>query len=186
VLIPLHIEKFLDMNTSYSLFISHVKEKIMAVTHVNALTKQTRLKEVLRIFRENPNARTSDIAKTLDVKTNVITKDIKELTEELKESNPQVYHLHRERMLIKLDKMMRKFENKLDLCRGSSSGGQWVDSWTKLFEKEAKILGIYSAEKTVHAHINLEDVISKEQKDAAIRGLIQGQEKGIIDITPEN
>jgi hypothetical protein len=183
-LIPLYIEKFLDIYTSYSLFISHVKEKIMAVTHVNALTKQTRLKEVLRIFRKNPNARTSDIAKTLNVKTNVITKDIKELTEELKESNPQIYHLHRERMLIKLDKMMKSFEEKLNLCRGATSGAQWADAWIKLFEKEAKILGIYSPDKTVHAHISLENVISKEQKDAAIRGLIQGE--GIIDITPED
>lgn len=156
----------------------------MGLTRNKALTKQMRHSEVLKIFKEKPHVRTSDIAKTLNVSSDLISRDIRELTEELKQTNPQAYLLHRERMLLKLNKMMKKCENKLKLCRGATSGTRWIEEWTKLFEKEAKILGIYSPDKTVHAHINLEDVISKEQKDAAIRGLILGQEEGIIDITP--
>jgi hypothetical protein len=180
------MEKFLDMTTSYPLLKYNVKEKIMGLIANKTLTKQMRCNEVLRIFKEKPHVRTSDIAKSLNVSTELIAKDIKELTEELKQINPKAYLLHRERMLLKLNSMMKKCEKKLELCRGATSGTRWVEEWTKLFEKEAKILGIYSPDKTVHAHINLEDVISKEQKDAAIRGLIMGQEEGIIDITPKN
>ena len=157
----------------------------MGLIQNKALTKQVRRKEVLRIFREKPYVRAADIAKTLDVQTKVISRDIRELTEELKKENPEVWYMHRERMLLDLNKMMKACKKKFDLCRGATSGSRWIEEWTKLFEKEAKILGVYAAEKTVHAHVNVADVISKEQRDASIRALILGQQKGIIDITPD-
>jgi hypothetical protein len=156
----------------------------MGLTQNKALIKQTRRKEVLRIFREKPHVRASDIAKTLNVKTKVISNDIRELTEELRIENPQAWHMHRERMLLNLSRMMNSCEKKFNKCRGATSGSRWVEEWAKLFEKEAKIVGVYAAEKTVHAHINVADILSKEQRDASIRALISGQEKGIIDITP--
>jgi len=149
------------------------------------LKKEARRKEVIRIFRENPHIRSSDVAKTLNVSLDTIALDLRELTEELKRENPENWHMHRERMLLGLNRMMKACEDKFELCRGATSGSRWVEEWTKLFEKEAKILGIYSAERTVVGHVDLQ-VISKEQRDASIDALIGGQQKGMIDITPKN
>lgn len=173
------------MDTSNPLFKYNVKEKVMGLIQNKSLTLQVRRKEVLRIFRENPHIRPSDIAKTLGVTTTTISKDIQELTEELRVENPKTWHVHRERMLLSLNKMMKACENKFELCRGATSGSRWIEEWTKLFEKEAKILGIYSAEKSIHAHVNLDDIVGKEQRDAAIDALIGKQKSDIIDITPD-
>ena len=150
-----------------------------------ALTKQARRKEVLKIFRKNPYIRSEDIAKTLGVERRTINNDIQELTEELKNENPQNWHMHRERMLLNLQKMMKRCIKKLDMCRGATSGTRWVEEWTKLFEKEAKIVGVYSPDRSVIGHVDLTNIIGKEQRDAALNALILGQQKDIIDITPD-
>jgi len=156
----------------------------MGMKENQSLSMHTRRKEVIRIFRENPHIRASEIAKTLNVNPATIYKDIHDLTEELRIENPKTWHVHRERMLLSLNKMMKACQDKFELCRGATSGSRWVEEWTKLFEKEAKILGIYSAEKSIHAHVNLDDIVGKEQRDAAINALIRKQED-IIDITPD-
>jgi len=158
----------------------------MGITQVAALTKETRRQEVIRIFRENPHVRTAEVAKTLNVKRSTINNDINELAEELRHENPQNWHLHRERMLLSLNNMMKKCMDKLELCRGATSGTRWVEEWTKLFEKEAKILGVYSADRTIVGHVDLDKIITKEQRDASLDALIGGQQKGMIDITPKN
>lgn len=158
----------------------------MTIMKGRELSKEARRKEVLEIFRKKPHVRTSMVAETLGVNRSVINNDMKELTEELKKQNPLEWHMHRERMLLSLNKMMKKCMNKLSLCRGATSGSRWVEEWTKLFEKEAKILGIYSPDRSVVGHVNLDETIGKEQRDAALKALILGQEKDIIDITPKN
>ncbi len=150
------------------------------------LSKEARKKEVLRIFRLKPHVRTSDVAKTLGVKSGAINSDLRELTEELRKQNTIDWHMHRERMLLSVNKMMKKCETKLALCRGATSGSRWIEEWTKLFEKEAKILGIYSPDKSIIGHVALDGIIDKEQRDAAINALILGQKKNIIDITPKH
>jgi len=156
----------------------------MGMKENQSLSMHARRKEVIRIFRDNPHIRASEIAKTLNVNPATIYKDIHDLTEELRIENPKTWHVHRERMLLSLNKMMKACQDKFELCRGATSGSRWVEEWTKLFEKEAKILGIYSAEKSIHAHVNLDDIVGKEQRDAAINALIRKQED-IIDITPD-
>lgn len=158
----------------------------MAIMKGRALSKEVRRNEVLRIFKKKPHARISEVAKTLGVGANTITKDINELTEELKNTNPATWHMHRERMLLSLNEVMRKCLKKFDLCRGATSGSRWIEEWTKLFEKEAKILGIYSPDRSVVGHVDLDNIINKEQRDAALQALILGQKKDIIDITPKN
>jgi len=158
----------------------------MTIVKSNTLQKEARRKEVLRIFREKPHVRISMVAKTLGVHSSTIGNDMRELSEELKRQNPTEWHMHRERMLLDLNKMMKKCIDKLDLCRGAVAGSRWVEEWSKLFEKEAKILGVYSPDKSVVGHVNLDEMINKEQRDAALNALILGQEKDIIDITPKN
>jgi len=156
----------------------------MGIKENKSLAMHARRKEVLRIFREKPHIRASEIAKTLNVTSATISRDLQELTEELRIENPKIWHVHRERMLLSLNRMMKACIDKFELCRGATSGSRWIEEWTKLFEKEAKILGVYSAEKSIHAHVNLDDIVGKEQRDAAINALIRKQEN-IIDITPD-
>lgn len=155
----------------------------MAMAQNLELMKHERREKLLKIIKNNPHIRSSALAKKLGVKKSTINNDIRELTDELKDLNPQTYHLHRERMLNNLHRMMKHCEKKLNMCRGATAGTRWVEEWTKLFEKEAKILGVYTPDRSIVGHVDLDNMISKEQRDAAMDAIIIGKKKGLIDAT---
>jgi hypothetical protein len=60
-----------------------------------------------------------------------------------------------------------------------------MEEWTKLVEKECKILGIYAPDRQMVAHLDATKDFSKEQRDAAVNAVLFGSKK-IIDVTPQD
>jgi len=59
------------------------------------------------------------------------------------------------------------------------AGTRWIEEWTKLIEKEAKILGIYSPDRKIIAHIDTS--FTKEQRDAAVKAALLVED--VIDVS---
>lgn len=156
----------------------------MAKGHRTKLTKHLRQAKVAEIFIENPYISPAEIAEILSVNKDTVSNDVKDITERLNRESLDTYNMHRERILKEITGMKLKCKNKLALCKGAIAGSRWVEEWTKLIEKECKILGVYAPDRALHAHahIHADEKMTKERRDAVVEAILIGHEKGIIKV----
>lgn len=149
------------------------------------LAKASRQAKVAEIFIENPYITPLEIAEMLSVSSEVIDKDVKEMTKRLNKVSVNTYEMHRERILKEISNMKSECRTKLRRCRGAQAGTRWVEEWTKLTEKECKILGIYAPKRAMAMVAHVGDggeLLSKERRDAVIDAMLEGHDTGIIEI----
>jgi len=155
------------------------------VTNIG-LSKASRQVKVAEIFIDNPYITPAEIASILSVSPQIINNDVKEMTRKLNKASIDMYEMHRERILKEISSMKSACKTKLSRCRGAQAGTRWVEEWTKLTEKECKILGIYAPKRAMAmiAHVGGEEgkLLSKERRDAVIDAIVLGHETGIIEI----
>jgi hypothetical protein len=155
-----------------------IKQKRQVVT-------TDRRRKVAEIYRNNPYIEARDVAEILDVKTSIINNDVREINRLLNIETVEEWNLHRQRILREVSKNKTRCMTKLSKCRGATAGTRWMEEWTKLVEKECKILGIYAPDRQMVAHLDATKDFSKEQRDAAVNAVLFGSKK-IIDVTPQD
>lgn len=150
------------------------------------LTKVSRQAKVAEIFIDDPYITPAEIASILSVPSSVIRSDVKEMTRKLNKTSIDTYEMHRERILKEINGMKVACKAKLARCRGAQAGTRWVEEWTKLTEKECKILGIYAPKRAMamvaHVSGSEKELLSKERRDAVIDAIVVGHKTGIIEI----
>ena len=140
------------------------------------LQRQTR---IAKILAKNPYAMHDEIADILNVSVSTVNKDINEINNALNQETMISTFVHRKRILEEINTKKRLCSEKFAQCRGATAGTRWIEEWTKLIEKEAKILGIYSPDKKIVAHIDTS--FTKEQRDAAVKAALLVEE--VIDVS---
>jgi len=143
--------------------------------------KAKRQSDVARILSENPYMKHSEIAAILKVSQTTISKDVNEINRTLHNETMIMTFIHRNRLLEEIRRKKRLCSERLAESRGMK-GTRWLEEWTKLVEKECKILGIYSPDKRIIAHIDT-GKFSKEERDAAVRAALLVED--VIDVDPE-
>lgn len=126
---------------------------------------QERRRRLIRLTREHPEYTQQEYAEALSVDTSTVCRDFKEINEEFKIVNADMWLLSRERMLKEIRDNKAECMRRLGLCTKASQGSRWMEEWTKLSIQEGKILGINSPS---HVMVHQETVIRKEDKDAAV------------------
>jgi DNA-binding CsgD family transcriptional regulator len=130
---------------------------------------------ILEHLRADPSLTNAQLAAMLGVDKATISKDLRNLSEEFKTSNISNFELQRERILneIRMNKIecMRRLRGL-----GDREGSRWMEEWTKLTEKEMKIVGIGTNETLT---IERGKSFDKIQHDAAIAAMMKMQAAGI-------
>jgi len=142
------------------------KKKIAGVDRQN---------RILEYLRGDPSLTNAQLAAMLGVDKAKIGKDLRELSEEFKTSNIANFELQRGRILneIRMNKIecMRRLRGL-----GDREGSRWMEEWTKLTEKEMKIVGVGLNETLT---IERGKSFDKLQHDAAINAMMAMQSAGI-------
>jgi len=159
--------------------------KLLPVNNANvSLRKHQRQTQVAKMLSKNPYMRPDEIAEKLNFSVGTIRGDIAEINRALHNETLVSAFVHRNRILEEITAKKKLCSEKLAQCRGATAGTRWIEEWTKLVEKECKILGIYSPDRKIIAHIDTAK-FTKEEKDAAIKAalLVSGKED-TIDVEP--
>lgn len=139
---------------------------------ISSLDRQHRILEHLR---NDPSLTNAQIAAMMGVDKATIGKDLRLLSEEFQTSNISNFELQRSRILneIRMNKIecMRRLRNL-----GNEKGSRWMEEWTKLTEKEMKIVGVGLNETLT---IERGKSFDKVQHDAAINAMLAMQAAGV-------
>lgn len=144
--------------------------------------KHKKLNKIMKILSDKPYSTSSEISEITGLTPSVVSRYVNEINSVLQKETMISAFVHRNRILNEITMKKRLCSEKLAQCRGATSGTRWIEEWTKLTEKECKILGIYSPDRKIVAHID-SDVFTKEQIDSAVRAALLV--KDIIDVEPE-
>jgi len=151
-----------------------------------ALIKLDRQSKVAKFIRKNPYLSAQELGKLLGVAKATITKDIREIKINVAKMTVDDFRFHQNRVLREIQDMKKLCLRKLArLSKRPEAGARWVEEFTKLIEKESKILGLYAPEMRVLAIADLtKDVVGAAHRDKAIDAIMYGHDSGIIDVTP--
>jgi hypothetical protein len=146
----------------------------MNVSAKKKMMSMDRQHRILEHLRQDPSLTNAQLAAILGVDKATISRDLKGLSEEYKNSNIANYELQRERILneIRLNKIecMRRLRSL-----GDREGSRWMEEWTKLTEKEMKIIGIGNNDVLT---IERGKSFDKHEHDAAINAMLKMHEAG--------
>lgn len=151
-----------------------------------AILKMDRQATIAKFIRKNPYLSNAELGKILGVAKATISKDIREIKMNVVKMTVDDFRFHQNRVLREIQEMKKLCQRKLkSLAKQPTAGARWVEEFTKLVEKESKILGLYAPEMRVLAIADLtKDVIGPVERDAAIDAIMFGKNSGIIDVTP--
>jgi len=142
-----------------------------------------RRKEIVMLLREHPGYTHQEMADRLGCTRATISKDLKAIDAELTIQNREDFMLHRDRILREIqankDLCMAKL---LSLAKTPERGSRWMEEWSKLIEKEIKMLGVNMPERL---HITNEEIASKEDQDKAVDAVVGFLDEDVIDVEPE-
>ena len=147
-------------------------QKIKAAARKKKLSIFHRRQKITQILAKDPNVPQYQIAKMLGVDKSTISNDIKEMNDSLNIENVDAWALHRVRVLREIEANKQKCMERMEKLK-PHQGARWMEEWTKLIEKEIKILGISSPEKLM---VHQETVIKTEEHDAAVKGVMKSLE----------
>jgi len=142
-----------------------------------------RRRKVLKVIQEDPSTTQDQLATMFGVNRSTISRDFKTITEELNTQSLEGWTLHRERIL-------REIQSNKDLCMAKleklkkypERGSRWMEEWSKLVQKEIRILGVESPERLM---LESTKEFSKLEEDAAIDAALIHINESVIDITPK-
>jgi hypothetical protein len=149
--------------------------------NIRRLPLQMRRRELIQLVREHPDWRQEQLAAALKCDKSTISRDLREINEEFKVVNSDMWILSRERILSEIRDNKAECMRRLHLCSKPHQGARWMEEWSKLLLQESKILGINSPS---HVMIQQETTITKEEKDAAINATLAQYEEPVIEIGP--
>lgn len=161
-----------------------MSQKGYRITEATKLSVQVRRRKIVTMITNRPSISQGEIGEALGVNRSTISRDLKSLSEELKIQNQEGWLIHRERVLREIIAKQVDCEHRLAALKDSPrSGSRWMEEWRKLKEMEARILGLYSADRLI---ITEEQTFDKDQEDAAIDAALKaaGFDENVIDITP--
>lgn len=141
--------------------------------------KLQRQTNIAKILSKNPHVTHADIAEMLGVSQTTVNKDVGEINRALHNETMISAFIHRNRVLQEIAKKKQLCSERLAQFVDPSKGTRWIEEWTKLLEKECKILGIYSPDRKIVAHID-SGRFTKEEKDAAIKAALLVED--VIDV----
>lgn len=130
-----------------------------------------RRKKVAQFLKKNPYISHQTMADALNVSRSTITRDIRDMNEELKRQTMDDLMVQRKRVLNEIQVMKRKCVRSLKKYTDKTKGTRWVEEWSTLVEKECKILGLYAPER-IFVGASLGGEITPDQKDAAVDAVV--------------
>lgn len=146
---------------------------------------QERRKKIIEMMQKFPGISQGEIAETLHIDRSTVSRDLKNLSEELKIQNNEAWNVMRENTLLEIQMKKRLCEDRLKrLEKHPHQGSRWLEEWQKLVDKECRILGFYSPDRLL---IKEEQQFDKDQADAAVDAVLKSIEadNDVIDITPK-
>jgi DNA-binding MarR family transcriptional regulator len=144
-----------------------------------------RRKKLIALIRENPDYQQGDLAEMMGVNRSTVSRDLKEINEELNMQTVEDFMIHRHRILSEIQENKELCMERLKrLANSPHQGSRWMEEWNKLVEKEARIFGLYAPDKMMIKH---SQEFSKQEKDAAVNAALGVVEDNptIIDLTPQ-
>jgi IS30 family transposase len=144
-----------------------------------------RKKRLIDLMRQCPDYNQEELADELGVARSTVSRDLKEINEELNLQTVEDFMIQRSRILMELEANKDLCMSKLKSLKHSPhQGARWMEEWSKIQEKVIRIYGIYSPEKMMIKH---SQEFSKEQKDAAVDAAlgVMKDNPAPIDITPK-
>jgi len=144
-----------------------------------------RKKRLIDLMRQCPDYNQQQLADDLGVARSTVSRDLKEINEELNLQTVEDFMIQRQRILMELETNKDVCMKKLQALNHSPhQGARWMEEWSKIQEKIIRIYGIYSPEKMMIKH---SQEFSKEQKDAAVNAALGVMDDNLaaIDITPK-
>ena len=159
---------------------SRKKNKLSIIPSNSKLIKLQRQTKISRILSKNQYISHGEIAEMLGISAVTVGKDIAEMNNQLSKETMFSTFVHRARILQEISEKKRLCSERLaSFSNSPTKGSRWLEEWTKLIEKECKILGIYSPDKRIVAHIDTAN-FSKEEKDAAVKAALLVED--VIDV----
>ncbi len=157
----------------------------MAGSGLKKLQIAQRRRKLIDLIRENPDYNTRELAEVLGVNKGTVSRDLKKINEELNMQTTEDFMIHRNRILNEIHIHKKLCMERLQkLHHSPHQGSRWMEEWSKLLEKEIRILGVNAPDKMMIKH---SQELTKEQKDAATNaalGVIEDN-TAVIDITPK-
>lgn len=153
-----------------------------------SLIKADRQAKVAKILRQNPYLSTKELAKILKIAPSTLRADIQDIKLNFVKMSTEDFLFHRNRVLREIQDMKKRCITQLNKLKGQpTKGARWIEEYTKLIEKEAKILGLYAPELRLLAIKKVDgDILDKHNRDAAIDAALFGVDSGdVIDILPK-
>lgn len=150
------------------------------------VAKESRQLKVAKILRKNPYCTVREIAGILKAGKSTISADIKEIKLKVAQVTVDDFRFHQNRVLRDIQDMKALCLRRLrKLSKDATKGTRWVEEFTKLIEKEAKILGLYAPEMRILAIADMsKGILGANDRDHAINSVMYGIESGVIDIEP--
>ena len=141
--------------------------------------RAVRRKKIIMLLRENAGYTHQDLADKLGCNRGTISSDLKAIDAELTIQNREDFMLHRDRILRELQGNKDECMRRLSACKNPAQGSRWMEEWSKLTEKEIRMLGVNMPERL---HITAEEVASKEDQDKAVDAVIGFLDDDVIDV----
>jgi hypothetical protein len=135
------------------------------------------------LLRENPGYTHQDIADKIGCNRGTVSSDLKAIDAELTIQNREDFMLHRDRILREIQHNKEKCMRRLEALAGDPArGSRWMEEWSKLVEKEIRMLGVNMPERL---HITNEEIASKEDQDKAVDAVVGFLDEDVIDVEAE-
>jgi hypothetical protein len=146
------------------------------------ISVEQRQREIIRILREDPGINHQAIAEQLGVHRATISRDLRSITENLRMMNSEAWMAHRDRILLEIESNKQECMRRLAGCKKAYQGARWMEEWTKLLDKQIKILGLNAPERFL---VNDGETFDKRDADAAVQKALASLGINVIDVTPE-
>jgi DNA-binding CsgD family transcriptional regulator len=127
-----------------------------------------RRKKILELMRKNPDYTYAELAEVIGVSRMTIANDMRKINEEVNMQTVEDFMIHRQRVLTEIWEKKNLCMDRLNKLK-PHQGARWMEEYSKLLDKEIRVLGLYAPEKMMIKH---SQEASKEQRDAAVNAAL--------------
>jgi DNA-binding CsgD family transcriptional regulator len=153
-------------------------KNIKASNRKKKFSMHARREKIMRMMARDPSMTQRALAKQLNVDVSTISNDIRELNRSLNIENLDAWAVQRARVLREIQANKLECMDRIQRCTQPTQGARWMEEWTKLTEREIKILGLASPEKLL---IKQETTIKPEAQDAAVDGILKSFDMNVVN-----
>lgn len=153
------------------------------ITATKKYTLAERRRKMIAYLHEHPGVTQAQLGFLFGVDRSTISRDLKDITEELKIHNRETYTLHQQRVVREIQANKELCMEKLRSLKDSPhQGSRWMEEWRGLVKLEAQMLGIKDPDRML---LGETQEFTKEEEDAAVNAAALSFEDTVIDITPK-